>query len=98
MISILPLITFGLIFQILKDLLYSNDAYFSWRSCILLVAVFWGFLLTMITELLSLFNLITFSGIAGAWGLSSLIGAFIYIGIGLQLRVAPGRLEKVHHD
>ena len=79
MALILPIITFFLIFQILKNILYSKNKDFSWRECILLAAVFWGFLLVIITELLSLFNLITFPGIAGAWGCSSLIGVFIYI-------------------
>jgi len=76
---ILPVITFFLIFQILKKLLYSNNKDFSWRNCILLAAVFWGLLLLIITETLSLFNSIAFPGVAVAWGLSSVMGFFIYI-------------------
>ncbi len=79
MALILPVITFFLIFQILKNLLNSKNTDSSWRECILIAAVFWGFLLAIMTELLSLFNWIDLSGIAGAWGFSFLGAFFIYI-------------------
>ncbi len=44
-----------------------------WRSSLLKAAVIWGVLLTFITELLSIFRLLTQEWIAGAWAVALLV-------------------------
>lgn len=44
-----------------------------WRSSFLSASIIWGILLTLSTEVLSIFNLITFSGVLGFWVLACLV-------------------------
>ncbi|WP_424098949.1 glycosyltransferase family 39 protein [Moorena producens] len=66
MLALLPLITFTVLFLFI----YRYNS--CWRSSLLWTAITWGVLLTFITEVLSLFKLITWGWLAGIWGLLSL--------------------------
>ncbi|NEN95491.1 MAG: hypothetical protein F6K50_08120 [Moorea sp. SIO3I7] len=81
MLALLPLITFTVLF------LFIYRYNYCWRSSLLWAAITWGVLLTFITEVLSLFKLITWGWIAGIWGLLSLTLIFAYF-----RTVKPGRV------
>ncbi|AOY79469.1 glycosyltransferase family 39 protein [Moorena producens JHB] len=72
MLALLPLITFTVLF------LFIYRYNYCWRSSLLWTAITWGVLLTFITEVLSLFKLITWGWLAGIWGLLSLTLIFAY--------------------
>lgn len=72
MFALLPLAVLILLFLIYRQKNYS------WRSAILSSAVVWGVLLTTITELLSIYKLLTFGGLLGLWGLITLGLCFFY--------------------
>ena len=72
-----PLTCFILIFFALKKGLHSQSG--DLREDFLLSTLLWGALVTISTELLSLFKLITFNGIFGFWILSVAITALIYL-------------------
>ncbi len=62
---LLPIIS--LIFLFLLRYHYNN----CWRTSLLSAALIWGILLTIFTEILSIFKLITFGWLVGLWGLLS---------------------------
>lgn len=62
-----PLFTWLIIFTIFYY--REND----WRKAVLAAAMVWAVLLTLMSELLSLFKIITFAGLLGGWGLSLVI-------------------------
>lgn len=72
MFVVLPLISFILLF-----LIFNKTE--PWRSSILSAAVCWGFLVTAITEILSIFKLITFTYLLLGWLMVSIILIFLYI-------------------
>jgi 4-amino-4-deoxy-L-arabinose transferase-like glycosyltransferase len=74
MFIILPLLSLILLFLILHK---RND---DWRNSALSVAIVWGVFLTIITEILSLFKLLTLGWILGVWGLTCVILALICFG------------------
>jgi hypothetical protein len=51
----------------------------SWRSSILLASLVWGVILTAITELLNLFQAISFWGLLISWGLTNSILVVFYL-------------------
>jgi 4-amino-4-deoxy-L-arabinose transferase-like glycosyltransferase len=57
----------------------------SWRIGFLSAALLWGTLLTIITEILSLFKLITFWAICGTWGLCLALALVWWIKTGVRL-------------
>ena len=73
MLALLPLIPFTVLFLFI----YRYNS--CWRSSLLWAAITWGVLLTFITEVLSLFKLITWGWIAGIWGLLSLTLIVAYL-------------------
>jgi hypothetical protein len=60
--AILPLLCFSSMLIVLR-----NSQVLDWRGSFLLAALLWGFLLTSMTEFLSLFSLIAFWPVLGAW-------------------------------
>src|SRR5262245_55230074 len=64
---LLPLLAFGTLFLSC----WSRPA--CWRTSFLTAALAWGTLLTVITEALSIFRLLTQAWVAGAWALISLV-------------------------
>ncbi|NEQ81489.1 MAG: 4-amino-4-deoxy-L-arabinose transferase, partial [Moorea sp. SIO2I5] len=83
MLALLPLITFTVLFLFI----YRYNS--CWRSSLLWAAITWGVLLTFITEVLSLFKLITWGWLAGIWGLLSLTLIVAYF-----RTVKPGRVTR----
>jgi len=79
MFIILPLISFVLFCLIFRYKINVLNSNFCWRSSFLLAAIFFGVLVTVITELLSLFDLITFRWIAGIWGSIVLVAVIAYL-------------------
>jgi 4-amino-4-deoxy-L-arabinose transferase-like glycosyltransferase len=67
MFILLLLVPFFLLFLIF----YKREI--CWRSAALSSAVVWGLLLSTITELLSIFTLLTLGWILGLWGLASIV-------------------------
>ena len=53
-----------------------------WRSSVLLAALSWGVLVTLMTEALSVFSLLTFSSLLILWTLTNLSLVFVYSRIG----------------
>ena len=53
----------------------------SWRISVLSGAVVWGVLVTAITEILSIFKLITFSSVLAIWAIVNIILIFWEIGL-----------------
>ncbi len=72
MFIILPLISLIVIYLII------NKNSTVWRESLILATTYWGILLTIITEFLSFFKLITFGWILGAWGLICIILIYAY--------------------
>jgi hypothetical protein len=68
-----------------------------WRNSILLAALVWGMILTIITEILSIFTLLTFNWLLGLWVLVSLILAFNYLVILRRTKqpIQPSRNFKI---
>ncbi|WP_373525495.1 ArnT family glycosyltransferase [Nostoc sp.] len=81
MFIILPLISLITIFLIINK----NSP--EWRESLILATTYWGILLTIITEFLSFFKLITFGWILGAWGLIWIILIYAY------LRLNPHKIQ-----
>jgi 4-amino-4-deoxy-L-arabinose transferase-like glycosyltransferase len=73
MFAILPLLSLVLL------LLLFHKQGNVWRNSVLLSALTWGILVTLITEGLSLFRLLTFSGLLVSWGAIGIILALIYL-------------------
>lgn len=78
MLIILPIVCLINIFLII------NKNRIDWRESVILAATYWAVLLTIITESLSYFKLITFGWILGAWGVSCIILIFIYFKLNTQ--------------
>lgn len=70
MLALIPILAFLSLFLVLRRL-FSGD----WRAAFLRAAIAWGVYMVVATELLSLFRLVTVSGLAFAWALPSLAGA-----------------------
>lgn len=87
--TLLPL----LVFLILLLLAAQQTSHQSWRGAWLRASVAFGVLLVFLTELLSIFHLVTPWGLGLAWGLLFVIG----VGVLLELRRRRGsvRLPKV---
>src|SRR6478672_1756889 len=83
MASLVPLACFVAIVLVVQR----SQADPSWRSSFLSASVFWGVLLTGITEFLSLFRQITFPGVLGLWLTSLAIAVIILVRRG-------GRVKK----
>lgn len=79
MFTIVPLIPFVLIFLSFYIKLNEDDALPSWRLSFLSTSIVWGVILTAITEVLSIFNLLKFAWLLGLWSIGSLISAFIFL-------------------
>ncbi|NDJ22461.1 hypothetical protein GS682_12625 [Nostoc sp. B(2019)] len=78
MLIILPIVCLINIFLII------NKNRIDWRESVILAATYWAVLLTIITESLSYFKLITFGWILGAWGVSCIILIFICFKLNTQ--------------
>ncbi|WP_193193571.1 ArnT family glycosyltransferase [Nostoc sp. MG11] len=78
MLVILPIVCLINIFLII------NKNRIDWRESVILAATYWAVLLTIITESLSYFKLITFGWILGAWGVSCIILISIYFKLNTQ--------------
>lgn len=67
MLIIIPLLCFILIFFSLCLKLGEHYHISIWRTSYLLASIVWGVLLTLLTELLSILNLLTFHWVLGSW-------------------------------
>ena len=74
MLTILPVFCFFIIFLILRKF-----QVLGWRGSFLLAAVLWGFLLTAITEFLSLLRWLEFWPLFAAWGIVFLLLLLILV-------------------
>ncbi len=72
----LPVLTF------LSMFLTVRRATHSWRFSFIISAVIWGVLVTLVTELLSVFGLINFFGLAAAWTALLLVSIVVWVGSG----------------
>jgi hypothetical protein len=77
MFVLIPLICFGFIYFSFYVKSYEDDDRSCWRNSFLSASIIFGFLITTITEILSIFHLITFGWILGFWILFTLISGFI---------------------
>ncbi len=90
MFVILPLLAFLFIALIASEKSQETDALARWRDSFLFASIVWGVFLTAATEALSLVNSVTLGGLAGAWGLFSLVLAAIWMkGLPHASRGAP---------
>ena len=72
MFVFLPAIAFLIVFTII------HQNYTNWRDSIPSTSIIWGILIALTTELLSIFQLISFGGFLGAWLLIDIGLIFIY--------------------
>ena len=72
MFALLPLVSLIVLYGIF------NQRSSCWRSSVLSAAIVWGFLLTVITEILSFGKLLTFFWLVGVWVLIDIILIYIY--------------------
>jgi 4-amino-4-deoxy-L-arabinose transferase-like glycosyltransferase len=93
MFVLLPLVSFALLFLIFS---YRKDS--CWRSSILLSAMLWGVLLTVITEILSFFKLLSFGWVLGLWVLSSLGLGLLYQNLRKNRKGVNRRREQVQEQ
>ena len=84
--AIIPLICFTCIFLII----YRMPDKYGWRCSFLLASIVWGVLLTVITELLSLFHILVYEWVIGLWALAGLITLIILLS---KRREVYGRFE-----
>jgi hypothetical protein len=98
MLLILPLLNF--VFLFLWSLKYYYKEETPLRLAFLNAAIFWGFLIIISTETLSLFHGITLKGIAGFWILAFCVTLLLYIitpprhSVLFQLRTEPFLLSE----
>jgi len=88
MLTLLPLLCFFAIFLVLR-----RFQRLGWRGSFLLAVVFWGFLLTGLTELLSFFKGLDFWPVAWAWGMITLLLGFILVSGSQKLRLPHFNLQ-----
>ncbi|MEH2069344.1 MAG: hypothetical protein V7K47_14475 [Nostoc sp.] len=93
MFIILPFISLITTFLIIYKI--SHD----WRQSLILASTYWGILLTIITEFLSIFKLITYNWVLVTWGLICIISIYIYLQVNSQItptskRNKSSRLNK----
>lgn len=88
MFIVLPLMAFGILF------LTFHKRGNGWRNSVLLAANVWGLLLTLFTETLSAFKLLTFGGLLVLWGLTTLIAGLIYWRLRKQGKKVPPAEEN----
>jgi hypothetical protein len=82
----LPL-CFGFIFLFCYSQLNHHDTLSDWRPAFLSAAIVWALLVVTIAELLSAFNLLTFSWTLGCWGMMVVLSA----GLATRRLMATGR-------
>lgn len=70
-------IAFPLIAFILLFLIFHKTE--SWRSAVLSAAIFWGLLVTALTETLSVFRLIEFTPVLAGWIITDIVLIFLYL-------------------
>lgn len=93
MFIILPLISLIVIYLII------NKNSTEWRESLILATTYWGILLTIITEFLSLFKLITFGWILGAWGLICIILIYILRLNSKKMQISePNNTAQLHNN
>lgn len=71
--GLIPLVSLGLLFLIFKQI----DK--CWRTAILSAAVVWGSVVALSTEILSLFELLTFEWVFGLWLVADILWLIIYL-------------------
>ena len=71
--GLIPLVSLGLLFLIFKQI----DK--CWRTAILSAAVVWGSVVALSTEILSLFELLTFEWVLGLWLVADILWLIIYL-------------------
>lgn len=71
--GLIPLVSLGLLFLIFKQI----DK--CWRTAILSAAVVWGSVVALSTEILSLFELLTFDWVFGLWLVADILWLIIYL-------------------
>ena len=71
--GLIPLVSLGLLFLIFKQI----DK--CWRTAILSAAVVWGSVVALFTEILSLFELLTFEWVLGLWLVADILWLIIYL-------------------
>lgn len=79
MFVVIPLFCFCLMALVLYQRAKQRAALPSWRRAVLSASVIWGSLLTIITELLSLFSLLTFGWVLALWLVATLVAAALYL-------------------
>ena len=77
MLIIIPLLCFIFIFLSLCLKLSEHYNLSVWRTSYLLASIVWGALLILLTEFLSILNLVSFHWVLGSWIVLSLISVFI---------------------
>ena len=71
-------------------IIYRMPDKYGWRCSFLLASIVWGVLLTVITELLSLFHILVYEWVIGLWALAGLITLIILLS---KRREVYGRFE-----
>jgi hypothetical protein len=71
-----------------------------WRNSLIFASIYWGILVTAITEILSFFSLINFGWILGTWVLIWIILIFIYFRLNYQIipTLAQNKSSKIKKD
>lgn len=78
MFIFLPLLSWIAIFWLI------NKNRTDWRESLILTSTYWGIFIAIITEFLSVFNLITFGWILATWGLICIVLIYIWFRLNSQ--------------
>ncbi len=73
--AVIPLLCFISVYL----LIYRSPERYDWRSSFILASIVWGVLLTVFTEILSLFRVLVFEWVIGLWSLSCLAALILLI-------------------
>jgi hypothetical protein len=94
MLAFIPLFSLVILFIIFCK---SNN---SWRSSLLSAAITWGIIITVITEILSIFKILTFSWLLGIWVLTTTVLIFIYLKLFEKRKplAHPKKASKIHDE
>ena len=79
MFVVIPIFCFCLIALVVYQMAKQPAALPSWRRSLLSAVVIWGVLLTALTELLSLFSLLTFGWVLALWLVATLATGTLYL-------------------
>src|ERR1051325_3928911 len=92
MLGIVPVLCFAIFVVTYAMICIERGALTRWRVSFLAAAVTWGLVVTAMTEVLSLFRLITFGWLLTLWVGAMLLSAAICVAIGTRDKLTA-RLE-----